>query len=91
MLPLDQYEKVDRFVLVPLTLVCRVCQAPPARDQLLVLLDRPTDLVTGLVVVNGTLALHPGLGKPFFYRISEATVSPGIQDQNPVPLVAPKE
>jgi hypothetical protein len=94
MAPLDQYEKVDRFVLVPFTLECRVCQAPPSRDQVLLHMDRPTDLLTGLVVINGALSLHPTPQTPdplFFYSVCEATVSPGFEDQDPAPLVVPKE
>ncbi|MCC6698939.1 MAG: DUF3299 domain-containing protein [Candidatus Hydrogenedentes bacterium] len=91
MAPLDQYEAVERFVLLPRGIECIVCECPPSRDQMLVQLDRPAELLASPVVVNGKLTLHSGKENAFFYSVSEAAVSPGFEDQDPVPMVAPKE
>lgn len=91
MAPFDQYEAVDRCVLVPSSIQCIVCQCPPSRDQMLVQLDRPAELLASPVVVNGKLTLHPGKENAYFYSVSEAAVSPGFEDQDPVPMIVRKE
>ncbi|MCC6487430.1 MAG: hypothetical protein IT364_08005 [Candidatus Hydrogenedentes bacterium] len=58
---------------------------------MLVQLDRPAELLVGPVVVKGKLALHPGKENAYFYSVSQATLSPGYEDQDPVPMIVPKE
>lgn len=47
--------------------------------------------VWGTVAFSDTLTLHPEDGGPFFYSVSEATVTPGFDDRDPAPMVVPKQ
>ncbi len=72
MVPLDQFDEMERFVLLPLPVHCLKCRPPPQRDMVLVELLEPARIVNEPVLVSGTLSLTDDAGQPFWYRITSA-------------------
>lgn len=75
MTPVDQFRRVDRFMLLPMPLYCYFCQAPPMRHVIFVQMrpGKPVEKIYNEpVLIHGRFSLHPTKGEPFFYSIDLA-------------------
>ncbi|GMW00852.1 MAG: hypothetical protein AMXMBFR84_19890 [Candidatus Hydrogenedentota bacterium] len=83
MTPIDEFRNATHFMLLPMTLECYFCEAPPLRDiiQVKMLPDQHVNIVDQPVLISGGLVLHEGPKNQFFYSIENASLEPGVFGQ----------
>jgi hypothetical protein len=89
MTPIDQFDDVAHFMLLPMPVYCYFCEAPPMRDILLVELEKgkKADLVNEPVLIAGHLELRGKAGDPFFYSVVNAKWDAAVEGM----ALTPKE
>lgn len=77
MVPLEQFNHMTEFLVLPLPIQCYFCQIPPPRDVMFVKMKEGTDtkLLDNVMLLNGTLKLHKEAGTKFFYTLEDTKVS----------------
>ncbi len=87
MAPIDQFQDVSYFMLLPVPIECFFCSAPPMREIMYVELvqGKRADIVNEPVAITGTLTLSREAGSQFFYSIKDAQWAAGEKNTKLTP------
>jgi hypothetical protein len=81
MAPIDQFNKVDEFMLLPVPINCYFCSAPPPRHIVHVKLLEKADMINEPVLIGGRLKLNATKGATFFQTIYNAKFNEAVKDE----------
>ena len=85
MVPLEQFNNMTEFLLLPLPLECYFCRIPPARDVMFAKMraSETTKLYSTPMLLSGVIKIHREPGTKFFYSLDDVTLAPADPKSKP--------